>query len=611
MKTLHKFYCTLIALLLVVSSCHKLDVKPVNVLTDDQIFSNEAGINTYLAQVYRKLPIEDFSYRPSGRDGQSGFNLHHEWEHFWHLGAGIGEMSGPWGGLDFAGGFGYWPYGDIRAVNYFIETLPKYSDKFPGNRVNELLGEAYFLRAYYYFALVKRYGGVPYITVVQNFPQQSIEELQVPRNKEEDCWNLIGEDLDKAWSMMTENSVSGRASKYAAAALKSRAMLYAGSIARYGSVNFVEGDARAQGFVGIPADKAEGYFNKAWDAAKLLEGKFSLYQKNPNKEINYAMTFLDNDSPENIMVRDYSIPGNSAHSWDATFSPRFMTADGLSRAYPTLELVERWGELNVINPDGTPKRYNDLSEVFQGLEPRLLATVYFPGATLRGLKFDVQRGIYPSFTGTAAAEIAKPDNARSHILAGGTDALYNGKQVIGMTGISTAGDQFTRTGFYVRKYVDYRRPQSEVALFTSTTHWIEFRYAEVLLNRAEAAVETGRPDDALTCLNLLRERGGGATLSLGDVDVDEVRNERCKELAFENHYWWDIRRWRTADVILNNQRFRGLLPYYVFDENKYIFLREQETFGRNFNFEKRSYYEPIPGGELAKNPNLYPNNPNY
>jgi hypothetical protein len=90
-----------------------------------------------------------------------------------------------------------------------------------------------------------------------------------------------------------------------------------------------------------------------------------------------------------------------------------------------------------------------------------------------------------------------------------------------------------------------------------------------------------------------------------------VRNERSKELAFENHYWWDLRRWRIADVVLNNARFQGIMPYYVFDEQKYIILKEPETFARNYNFEKKFYYEPMPGGELGKNPNLYPNNPNY
>ena len=158
----------------VLSSCQKLDIKPPNVLSDDQIFSNEAGIQTYLAQVYRKLPIEDFTYRPAGRDG-SGFNLHHEWEHFYHAGAADGEMVGPYGGMDIGGGFGYWPYADIRDVNYFMETLPKYAKNYTGNTVNELIGEAHFLRAFYYFALAKRYGGVPIVRNVQNYPQMSVD----------------------------------------------------------------------------------------------------------------------------------------------------------------------------------------------------------------------------------------------------------------------------------------------------------------------------------------------------------------------------------------------------------------------------------------------------
>ena len=607
----NKIFVVLLVVLAIISSCQKLDIKPVNLLTDDQIFSSEAGINVYMAQVYRKLPIEDFTYRPAGRDNQSGFNLHHEWEHFWHSGAACGEMVGPWGGMDIGGGFGYWPYADIRAVNYFIETLPKHSANFTQEKIDAFTGEAYFLRAYYYFALAKRYGGIPIVDVVQKYPEQTIEELQVHRNTEEETWNFIGKDLDKAITLLSGTSAPERANKYVAAALKSRAMLYAGSIARYGSVNFVGGDARTQGFVGMAPEKAEGYFRQSIDAAKLLEGHYSLYSANADKVMNYVDAFLDDKSPENILVRNYSIPSRTAHSWDATFSPRWMTASALSRAYPTLEYVERFGALSFINPDGTPKRYNQLADAFQGMEPRLRATIYFPGDILRTRQFDVQRGIYPTFSGTAAAEIAKPSASRTYLLSGDPNTLYQGKAIIGQTGISTAGDERTRTGFYVRKYIDYRRPQADVDLFTSTTHWIEFRYAEILLNRAEADIETGQQADALTCLNKIRERAGAALLSIGDMTIDVVRNERSKELAFENHYWWDIRRWRVADVILNNARFQGIMPYYVFDEQKYIVLKEPETFGRNYNFEKRYYYEPIPGGELGKNPNLYPNNPNY
>lgn len=611
MKLNNSIYLILLAVLGAVASCRKLDIKPVNLLTDDQIFASEAGINVYMAQVYRKLPIEDFTYRPAGRDGQWGFNLHHEWEHFWHAGSACGEMVGPYGGMDIGGGFGYWPYADIRAVNYFMETLPKYASNYTKDKIDQFTGEAYFLRAYYYFALAKRYGGIPIVDMVQKYPEQTIEELQVHRHTEEETWNFIGKDLDQAISLLPAASAPERANKYVAAALKSRAMLYAGSIARYGSQNFVNGDARTQGYVGIAPEKAEGYFTQAIDAAKLLDGHYSLYSANSDKVMNYVDAFLDEKSPENILVRNYSIPSSTAHSWDATFSPRWMTANALSRAYPTLELVERFGTLNFNNADGTPQRYDQLSDAFVGLEPRLRATVYFPGDILRERQFDVQRGIYPTFSGTAAAEVAKPAAARTYVLSGDPTILYNGKAIIGQTGISTAGDERTRTGFYVRKYIDYRRPQADVDLFTSTTHWIEFRYAEILLNRAEADIETGQQADALTCLNKIRDRAGAAPLTIADMTVDVVRNERCKELAFENHYWWDIRRWRTADVILNNARFQGVMPYYVFDEQKYIILKEPETFGRNYNFDKKFYYEPITSGELNKNPNLFPNNPNY
>jgi hypothetical protein len=354
--------------------------------------------------------------------------------------------------------------------------------------------------------------------------------------------------------MLPETNAPERANRYGAMALKSRAMLYAGSVAKYGSQNFVDGDARGQGFVGIDASKASGYYSKAIQASKILEGHYSLYRKSADKIKNYTDIFMDATSPENILVRNYYAGDpERCHSWDATYSPNsglnYMTAGGLSRSYPTLELVQRYDSLNfVTNPDGTPKRYTNIGDPFQNLEPRLRATIYFPGDQLRGMPFDTQRGIYPSFSGTAAAEVAKDPASRSYILSGDHNTLYNGKLVIGRAGMSTAGDDNSRTGFYVRKYINYNKTISQVNLFTSTTPWIEFRYAEVLLNRAEADIEIGQYADALLCLNDIRDRAGAPALTSTDMKVDVVRNERCKELAFENHYWWDIRRWRVADT---------------------------------------------------------------
>ena len=616
MKSIHKLIIAIsITAGVSVTSCQKLDVPPKNIFTSDVIFNSQAGIQSFLATLYQDLPIEDFKYLPSSADGAGsggGFGFLHggnDWTEFYNEAGAIGEEVGPWSGFNIGGGFGFWPYGDIRNVNIMIAELPKHVTQLTQTGVDALLGEAHFLRAYYYFGMAKRYGGVPIITVPQD-PGAPLATLQVHRDKEQAVWDFIGAELDLGYKMMPATSDAGRANKYVAAALKSRAMLYAACVAKYGSTNFVDGEAHSAGFAGIPASASTAYFQAAYDAAKLLDGVYSLYNATPGDKVqNYADLFLKPGSPENIFIKQYSKANNTAHSWDATMSPRYFTADALSRSYPTLDLVQLWGDLQVTNPDGTPKRFSNRADIQQGLEPRLLATIYFPGATLRGLTFDMQRGIYPSFSGTAAAEVAKQPNSRSYILSGDTKTLYQGKQVIGFTGPWTGGDELTRTGFYVRKYVDYNRVQATVGLNSSVQPWIDLRYAEVLLNRAEAAVELGNSGDALTSINLIRARAG-ATL-YGGIDLTKVRNERRMELAFENQYYWDIKRWRTADQVLDRAHFKGLMPYYVFDENKYIFLAEPELFNREYTFPKQSYYEPIPGGEISKNPNLLPNNPGY
>ncbi|MFY0253816.1 RagB/SusD family nutrient uptake outer membrane protein [Chitinophaga sp. 30R24] len=589
------------------AACNKLDVKPLNIIGEADIFTNETGVTAYLANIYKALPIEDFFYRPN----ESGFNR--DWQQFYHSGAICGELVGPFGSTgEAATGFGYWPYDNIRNVNTFLSMMPKYASKFDKAKYNGWLGEAYFCRAYFYFSLVKRYGGVPIIKYPQAFDAAK-DELLVHRDKEVDVWNFIASDLDSAALLMPETSPRARANKYVAEALKSRAMLYAGTIAKYGAANYVAGDARDQGLAGIPADAANGFFQQAYDAAKAVEGHYDLYKKKMDDKVkNFTDLFLDQSSNESIFVRDYSLTTNTAHSWDATMTCRYMTADGLSRAYPTLEFVERFaGPLPVVNPDGTPRRFNDVADLMQGLEPRLLATIYFPGATLRGLTFDTRRGIYDQFTGTAADEVSmNPPNAPYRHLAAKTDVLINGMSVIGNAGMSTNDDNFTRTGFYVRKYIDYNKPQEDCGLYKSTTSWIDLRYAEVLLNRAEAAMELGNTADAVDDINLIRDRAG-ATLASGNITIDTVRNERCKELAFEKQYWWDLKRWRTADKVLDNTKYHALMPYYVMSEKKYIFLKEVEPFQRSYTFEKKFYYEPLPGGELGKNANLYPNNPNY
>jgi hypothetical protein len=635
MKKIFSCIVTVAALALV--SCESLDVAPLNIIKDEDLLTNEVGLKTYMANIYRNLPIEDFYYRNGNGFGRN-------WEQFYNLSGISGDMLGPFWGNSQENGFDYWDgaYQWIRQINHFIEVLPDVAKgKVSDATIDHYLGEAYFCRGFIYFALVKRYGGVPIIKTEQKYPEQSLEELQVKRDREKDCWDFIGEDFSEAARLMNESSERGRANRYTAYALLSRAMLYAGSIAKYSSLNFVEGEAQGAGLVGIATSEASGYYQKAYDAAVAVEGHASLYKKKfsaayDDQIANYVELFLDKDSPENLLIREYSLSSNTAHSYDATLTARYMTADGLSRAYPNYELMRIFdgGNIKVVDDNGYPIRFDSRGDIRNGVEPRLRAIVYFPDDVLRGLSFDIQRGIYESFDRKAADEVVTPINNREGLhTTNEKAAMWNGRRMIGEcgTGSSSADGDMTRSGFYVRKYIDYNKPKDDCGLYRSTTHWIAVRYAEVLLNRAEAAFELGKKDDALNCINLLRERAGAKTVdaavfNLDPPDVwnivdkkvvenngrDIIRNERRKELAFENHYWWDIRRWRIADKVFDQTKFNALYPYYVEDEGKYIFLDEEQAFLNNyFTFNKRYYYEGLPGGELNKNPNLWPNNPNH
>lgn len=571
------------------TGCKKLDIPPVNILKDEDVFSTDAGVGAYMVPIYFNLPIEDFKYNFSG-----GFN---QFPPFPALGLFTAEMLQAdyvFRGSIESGSFGYWPYGDIRKINYLLETLPANASNFSKEQSDAYLGEAHFLRAYFYFDLVKRYGGVPIVKVPQDPFNATAEELRIPRSTEEEVYKFVEDELNQAIALMpaTASIVKGRANRDVALALKSRVMLYAATIAKYGSIQL-------NGLLGIPASQARDYFQKSYDAAVALEGKYTLYRGNADKYQNYVNLFFDRNSSENIFIKDYKYP-DMTHSWDALNAPKQFVNGYGSFVQPTLDYVELYGELQVNNASGFPIRFDQRADLFKNVEPRLRATVILPGDSFRGELIDVQRGIYPTYVnGDEAA-----NNAALRI-AGNQDVLYNGKRVIGLSGVGGSG---TQTGFFIRKYQNSNLPQSDLALGRSDQAWIDMRYAEILLNKAEAGVELGTAETtskALTAINDIRDRAGATLLTA--LTLENVRLERRKELAFENHSWWDMRRWRTADKEFNNRIYKVLFPYYIFNENKYIFKKEDEMSKSRFTFQLRFYYEPIPGGEINRNPQLVQN----
>lgn len=577
-------------------SCDYLDVPPINIIQDDAIFNSESGITSYMTTLYYDLPIEDFRYT------QQGFNV---------SGKGQGRLPNVSGEAMCSSSddistigdgtwWGCWDYGKIRRVNYFLKNFPAYKSNFQNTVLADAwMGEAHFIRAYCYFAMVKRYGGVPILREPQEYVGD-IESLKVPRDTEKACYDFIAEDLDEAFRLLPDNEEilgKGRATKYAALALKSRAMLYAGSIARYGTVDL-------NGLVGIDKALANDYFELAYKAVKELEKskRFSLYRKNSDKEKNFAELFLAEDSPENIFCKYFQRNVN-AHGWDVYFVPYQYRGNGFSsNMNPTLEFVEMFE-----HKDGTPANFaerakntyfDDPSELFQNMDARFGGSIIYPNAIFKGEPCSIQKGLI-------IEDGSKKENATNY-----EEAVYtaNDGQVYHIVGKSGSGNYSgNMTGFFMRKYLNENMPQSEVIENYSEQHWIEFRYAEALLNGAEAAVEMEQHlDDALLWINDIRSRADIKQLSLSDLTVDKVRHERRIELAFENHTYWDLRRWRIADKEIETKQYTGLCPYFDINKQKYIF-EEVAANKYYYTFDVKMYYERIPDGEIAKNEKLKQN----
>jgi hypothetical protein len=640
----YRYITLLIILILGGSACRKLDIPPKNIIQDPDVFGSSGGVQAYMARLYSELPIEDFRYSPD-----MGLNF------FWIIkptSATTGEALSRDQTGSSSENFNDWHwdvwggnYTTIHDCDYFIETLPKYANNYNTAQINAWLGEAYFVRGMTYFALVKRFGGVPIVNKVLNYtPGSDVTDLKVPRSSEQAVWDQVASDFDFAIANLPavnpDYSDGTRANKYVAAAFKSRAMLYAGSIAKYNSVTLFDGSHNQ--LCGIPASAAAGYFQKAVDAAKTLDGAYSLYlsgwsatDKNAQYQ-NFVNMFSDAASKENIFVRQYQYP-NSVHGYDAYNVPRqLMGPNGYSsEVNPTLEFVEMFdgipknanGTVQNLDANGHYILFNNTMDLFANAEPRLRATVIFPGDVFKGQNIEIRRGIY---TGAAANGISPllPAGSRSQYpttnlvtSSNSTQSAFtlpNGSLMnpAGLSGIFTGDQTCAISGFSIRKWLNPNLATSQVLENNETQTWIEMRYAEVLLNRAEAEYELGATNsanvtDAFTIINQIRSRAGAIPMaSASAMTIDTIRKERRKELAFENKTYWDLRRWRIFDKEQNGTIYRVLMPFYSSQAGKYFFDARTDERNDVYTYDTRWYYEQIPGGAISKSNNLV-QNPGY
>jgi starch-binding outer membrane protein, SusD/RagB family len=636
MKLKNIFY-TAFLMLFIVSCEDVLDIEPTDIISAEQLFSDPGGVRVYMANLYFQMPVEDFAYFPrtnpsfrfnSGSPNNGGFAQEMHTDNAMHseFGAGINPHDQWWDES----------YKLIRDVNTLIDIVPAL-DIFDEEK-QKLLAEASFIRAYTYYALAKRYGGVPLILTKQEYTSD-VESLKVPRSTEKETWELIIAECDTAAKYLPESWPAGderRASKYAALALKSRVALHAASVAKYWDEAPLTGDAVDKGLVGMDAADAAAFYQASVDASEEIinSGRFELYgagETDPAAAAENFRKLFENPNITNkevIFIKGYTIPGNdnTAHNYDIWYNPNQVRQSWPhpGRMNPTLDLVELYesysgtpGDTSLFetatdgedyfgfDPAKNYVQYDTPYQIFEGRDARLWGTVILPGTIWKDTEIIIQAGyIEPGGT-------PKLYQKTSITLDGTPYHTYGAADVANYSGFDPAGGNHTRTGFLFKKFL--MEDEDVIPAWNNgNVDWIDIRYAEVLLNYAEAVIEGEFADKYAAAGNALNEVRSRAVLADVPLTLDNVLRERRVELAFENKRYYDLVRRREFHKEFDNRLRTSLLP--VLDlrgaEPKYIFIRDQvggQT-GKSATpqtWQARWYYRSIPGtgtSGLEQNP---------
>jgi starch-binding outer membrane protein, SusD/RagB family len=572
-------YILFLFLILSQSSCKDVMNKaPLDKISEADVWNNDVMVNSYVTNLYTRIPFFN------ALDYNSSF-----WNWCEEGTTSTGNSSNVTQGTvtKTSENNGYWDYAYIRDCNVFLKQIT--ASTISQAVKTQLEGEVRFMRAFAYFEMMKRYGGVPLVDDVVD-PFQTIPDKYQVRATEEAIANFINTELTTAIGLLTDvTTPRGRINKWTAYALNARAMLWAASIAKYGAVQL-------NGIVGIPATQANAFYAKASAAADAVinSGKYALYNPVPaDKAENYRRIFIDEEHSEVIFEKPYD-GVNVGHSWDGWNAPDTWVGRG-SLCDPTLEYI-----LGFENIDGSTTQptfgpdqlYSNGYEPFLNKDPRLRATVFFQGETFPNGPINTYEGIDPSATPDPTKIISNPNIA------------YNGVATVGLDSrMTTKDDLSTNSGFIVKKFVVTTK--KDIAEGQSYTNWIAIRLAEMYLTKAEAEFEIGNKGPAATALNMTRSRAGISLVDATSITLDKVRTERRSELAFEAQRYYDIVRWRIGIATLNT-RFQGLRIIYHFASGKYYFIPFFcETFTRAFKQEM--YYNPITTGRIDNNPKLVEN----
>lgn len=550
-RKLARFSVPLLLLFLIVpSGCGFLDYNEIDTYTEDMIFDEYTRVTELLSNTYSYLPDYFLPIGDAMRASASDDAVH-----VLSTSPVIRFNDGSWSPLNTVDDVWASMYRGIRSANFFIEKAAgltfddlKYNSSYDQDmvRYSYYNSEARFLRAFFYFELIKRYHDVPLVTRMLS----KEEANKVEKTPFEDVVNFIVSECDLISSQLPESfkdvpgAETGRADRYAALALKGRTLLYAASP------------------LNNPSNNTEKWVDAAKAAYAIIDGgPYSL-------EPNYANIINNLKSKELIFERRY----NNSNTFERANFPVGYEG-GNTGTCPTQNLVDSYEMKTTGLAINNPGSNYDPAAPFADRDPRLAATIIYNGSTWK--------------------------NSPVEIWYGGKNA----PPVINAT----------ETGYYLKKNVVEKVNLEQGKPITTAEHnGVFFRYGEVLLNYAEAMNEAYGPevsgDATLTmtareAVNLIRARAGMPDFPAGMSQTDfrtKLRNERRVELAFENHRFWDIRRWKignTTTTIYGTDITKDASDTIVYNRK----LVEQRV------WDDRMYFYPIPATEKYINDKLTQN----
>jgi hypothetical protein len=539
----------IIYLLLIVftaMSCNKLELTPLDTISDANTWSNQNLIQLYVNAQYNVL-LHGYQNDLLAAADDEAFNIH-QFGNLYMIQTGQLTQDNV---TDFSAKINYWDfaYSYIYNINVFFSKI----DAAPVDSTFKTgaIAEMKFLRAYIYANLIWRYGGVPIITKVFGLH----DDFKVTRSSYDDCVKFIDSELDAAAADLPPNQPAnqeGRASANACLALKARVLLYDASLLNNPSHDNTKWQAAA--------DASAALLNLGYSLNPDYQGTFLT----DNNEIIFARYFTQANST-NFSLEEGR---NGSNGWTSQNPSQNQVNAYEMSATGILPYTEKADGTLVLNPGSG----YDPNNPYLGRDPRLDASILHDGSVWQGRETET--------------------------FDGGLDS----------PGSSIQPWNASLTSYAYKKGVVESIPPSGSTL-KPTNPWIFFRYAEVLLNYAEAEFELGHEDVARQYINMVRARPSvnmPPVTATGEALRAAIQNERRVEFAFEGLRFFDVRRWKIADFTENIPILRMHITKQADGSKTY----QIQTLEKR-SFLPQHYLIPIPRSEVDKSNGSLTQNPDY